>query len=242
MFVSRKVLFAACKVYRHGWLPSLIFVIDVVLPCLNEAAALPWVLSRMPEGYHPIVADNGSTDGSERIAREMGATVVRATPRGFGAAAHAGLTAARGEIACFLDADGSLDPRQLPRVVEAVMAGQADLVLGRRRPTETRAWPVHARLGNAAIAWRMRRLVGTQVRDLGPMRAARRQALLDLNLIDRRFGYPLEMLLKAGRAGWTVAEVDVDYAPRMGGGKSKVTGTVGGTLRTIRDMTRVLGA
>lgn len=227
--------------YRHGCKPSLANVIDVVLPCLNEAAALPWVLSRMPEGYHPIVADNGSTDGSERIAQELGATVVRASPRGFGAAAHAGLIAAQGEVVCFLDADGSLDPRQLPRVVDAILANRADLVLGRRRPTEARAWPVHARLGNAAIAWRMRRLVGTPVRDLGPMRAARRQGLLDLNLIDRRFGYPLEMVLKAGRAGWTVSEVDVDYAPRTGGGKSKVTGTVSGTIRTIRDMTRVLG-
>jgi glycosyltransferase involved in cell wall biosynthesis len=216
-------------------------VIDVVLPCLNEAAALPWVLSRMPDGYRPIVADNGSTDGSEHIAREMGATVVRASPRGFGAAAHAGLVAADTDVVCFLDADGSLDPRQLPRVVEAVLAGRADLVLGRRRPTSAGAWPVHARLGNAAIAWRARVLVGTSVRDLGPMRAARRLALLQLDLRDRRFGYPLEMVMKAGRAGWTVSEVDVDYAPRVVGGRSKVTGTVGGTLRTIRDMTRVLG-
>ena len=220
--------------------PTLACVIDVVLPCLNEAAALPWVLSRMPAGYHPIVADNGSTDNSRLIARDHGATVVRASPRGFGAAAHAGLSAAHAEVVCFLDADGSLDPRQLPWVVEAVMAGRADLVLGRRRPSRG-AWPAHARLGNAAIAWHLRRLGGMPVRDLGPMRAARRRALLELNLTDRRFGYPLEMLIKAGRAGWTVSEVDVDYAPRAGGGKSKVTGTVGGTLRTIRDMTRVLG-
>jgi glycosyltransferase involved in cell wall biosynthesis len=217
-------------------------VIDVVLPCLNEAAALPWVLDRMPRGYHPIVADNGSTDGSGHIAREWGATVVNATPRGFGAAAHAGLTAARADVVCFLDADGSLDPRQLPRVVDGVLSGRADLVLGRRRPTGRGAWPVHARLGNAAIAWRMRRMVGTTVRDLGPMRAARRRALLDLDLVDRRFGYPLEMVVKAGRAGWTVSEVDVDYAPRSDGGRSKVTGTLGGTLRTIVDMTRMLGA
>ena len=216
-------------------------MIDVVLPCLNEAAALPWVLGRMPEGYRAIVADNGSTDGSGDIARALGAVVVRASPRGFGAAAHAGLSAAEAEVVCFLDADGSLDPRQLPRVAEAVVAGRADLVLGRRRATGWGAWPPHARLGNAAIAWRLRRVAGTPVRDLGPMRAARRQALLDLGLTDRRFGYPLEMVLRAGRAGWRVSEVDVDYAPRAGG-RSKVTGTVGGTLRTIRDMTRVLGA
>jgi glycosyltransferase involved in cell wall biosynthesis len=215
-------------------------VIDVVLPCLDEATALPWVLSRIPDGFRPIVADNGSTDGSARIAAELGANVVNASPRGFGAAAHAGLCAADADVVCFLDADGSLDPRQLPLVVADVAANRADLVLGRRRPTHRGAWPLHARLGNAAVAWWLRRLTGTDGRDLGPMRAARRQALLDLNLSDRRFGYPLEMILKATRAGWVVSEVDVDYAPRVAGGRSKVTGTVRGTVRTIHDMARVL--
>jgi glycosyltransferase involved in cell wall biosynthesis len=216
-------------------------VIDVVLPCLNEAAALPWVLSRLPDGYRAIVADNGSTDDSARIASSYGATVVRARPRGFGAAAHAGLTAAEADVVCFLDADGSLDPRQLPLVVDPVLSGAADLVLGRRRPTVRRAFPMHARLGNAAIAWRLGRLVGVRVRDLGPMRAARREALLRLDLADRRFGYPLEMVLKAGRAGWRVSEVDIDYAPRAGG-RSKVTGSVRGTVRAVRDMSRVLAS
>jgi glycosyltransferase involved in cell wall biosynthesis len=215
-------------------------VIDVVLPCLNEAAALPWVLARIPDGFRPIVADNGSTDRSVGIAADLGATVVHASPRGFGAAAHAGLCAASAEVVCFLDADGSLDPAQLPRVATDVAAGWADLVLGRRRPTQRGAWPLHARLGNAAVAWRLRSLGGAPVRDLGPMRAARRQALLDLDLSDRRFGYPLEMVLKAARAGWRMSEVDVDYAPRTEGGRSKITGTVRGTLRTIYDMARVL--
>jgi glycosyltransferase involved in cell wall biosynthesis len=213
-------------------------VIDVVLPCLNEASALPWVLSRMPAGYRAIVADNGSTDDSARIAEDHGAIVVPATPRGFGAAAHAGLCAAEAEVVCFLDADGSLDPRQLPRVADAVVAGRADLVLGRRRPTGRGAWPVHARLGNAAVAWHLRRTVHAPLRDLGPMRAARREALLRLDLADRRFGYPLEMVVRAARAGWRLSEVDVDYAPRAGG-RSKVTGTVLGTLRTIGDMSKV---
>jgi glycosyltransferase involved in cell wall biosynthesis len=216
-------------------------VIDVVLPCLNEAAALPWVLSRLPDGYRAIVADNGSTDDSARIAASHGAIVVHARPRGFGAAAHAGLTAAESDVVCFLDADGSLDPSQLPLVVAPVTQGRADLVLGRRRPTVRGAFPVHARLGNAAVAWRLGRLVGVRVRDLGPMRAARREALLRLDLADRRFGYPLEMVLKAGRAGWRVSEVDIDYAPRAGG-RSKVTGSVRGSLRAVRDMSRVLAS
>jgi glycosyltransferase involved in cell wall biosynthesis len=216
-------------------------MIDVVLPCLNEASALPWVLSRMPAGYRPIVADNGSTDGSARIAQEHGAIVVPAHPRGFGAAAHAGLCAAETDVVCFLDADGSLDPRQLPRVADDVVAGRADLVLGRRRPTARGAWPVHARLGNAAVAWRLRQMVGAPLYDLGPMRAARREGLLNLGLTDRRFGYPLEMVVRAARAGWRLSEVDVDYAPRAGG-RSKVTGTVRGTLRTVSDMSKVLAA
>jgi glycosyltransferase involved in cell wall biosynthesis len=219
--------------------PTVVNVIDVVLPCLDEAEALPWVLSRIPDGYRPIVADNGSRDGSPELAARLGATVVAASPRGFGAAAHAGLVAATSEVVCFLDADGSLDPRDLPRVVDPVLRGEADLVLGRRRPSSRRAWPGHARLGNAVVAWQLRRRAGVAVRDLGPMRAARRADLLDLGLVDRRFGYPLEMVLRAARAGWRVREVDVGYAPRAGG-RSKVTGTLGGTVRTVKDMTRVL--
>jgi glycosyltransferase involved in cell wall biosynthesis len=216
-------------------------MIDVVLPCLDEAAALPWLLARLPAGYRAVVSDNGSTDGSVRIARELGATVVHARPRGFGAAAHEGLQASTAEIVCFMDADGSMDPLDLPAVVAPVTDGRADLVLGRRRPTSLAAWPMHARLGNAAVTRRLRAMAGIRLHDLGPMRAARRADLLALNLVDRRFGYPLEMVLKAARAGWRIAEVDTAYAPRADGGRSKVTGTLGGTIRTIRDMARVLG-
>ncbi len=218
---------------------SVPIVVDVVLPCLNEADALPWVLRRLPAGYRAIVADNGSTDGSAGIAADHGAVVVPVAPRGFGAAAHAGLLAATADVVCFLDADGSFDPVQLPRVVEPVLDGTADLVLGRRRPTRWRAWPPHARLANALLARRLRRALGVPLHDLGPMRAARRAGLLALELRDRRFGYPLEMVVSAARAGWRVAEVDIDYAPRAGG-RSKVTGTVRGTARTVRDMAKVL--
>ena len=213
---------------------------DVVLPCLDEAAALPWVLTRLPPGYCAIVADNGSTDGSADVARAHGATVVPASPRGFGAACAAGLEAADHPdgLVCFLDADGSLDPQQLPRVVDPVVAGTADLVLGRRRPTARGAWPVHARIGNAEVARQLRRRTGVRVRDLGPMRACRREDLRALDLRDRRSGFPLEMVTRAATAGWRVAEVDVDYLPRTG--RSKVTGTVGGTARAVRDMSRVL--
>jgi glycosyltransferase involved in cell wall biosynthesis len=212
--------------------------VDVILPCLDEAAALPWILARLPAGYRALVVDNGSTDGSAAVARSYGATVVDAPQRGFGAAAHAGLEAATADIVCFCDADASLDPQELPAVVADVEAGRADLVLGRRRPTTRGAWPLHARVANAELARRLRRRSGVGLRDLGPMRAARRIALLGLDLRDRRFGYPLEMVVRAADAGWRIAEVDVDYRPRTG--RSKVTGTVRGTVRAVQDMSAVL--
>ena len=215
-------------------------VVDVILPCLDEAEALPWVLERMPLGYRAIVVDNGSTDGSPAVALSFGATVVHASPRGFGAACHAGLMAATADVVCFMDADASLDPRQLHHVAEPVLAGDRDLVLGRRVPTSRTAWPLHARLGNAVLAQRMRSRAGLQLRDLGPMRAARRQNLLDLRLVDRRFGYPLEMVLAAAGRQWRIEEVAVDYHPRLG--RSKVTGTLRGTVRAVRDMRQVMAA
>jgi cellulose synthase/poly-beta-1,6-N-acetylglucosamine synthase-like glycosyltransferase len=211
-------------------------LVDVVLPCLDEAGALPYVLGRMPEGYRAIVVDNGSTDGSAVLAAELGALVVTEKRRGFGAACHAGLAAATAPVVCFCDCDGSLDPLQLPRVAGPVLDRESDLVLGRRRPVTSGAWPPHARIANQVLAFRLRR-PGVQVKDLGPMRAARREALLGLGVTDRRSGYPLETVLAAARAGWQITETDVDYAPRTG--KSKVTGTLTGTLQAVRDMNRV---
>ncbi len=210
---------------------------DVILPCLDEALALPWVLARMPEGYHPIVADNGSTDGSADIARRYGATVVSVPQRGFGAACHAGLEAATSDVVCVMDADASMDPQQLPRVADPVVARATDLVLGRRRSTGRSAWPLHARCANAVLARQLRHR-GIDLHDLGPMRAARRDALLSLGLSDRRSGYPLQMVVSAAAACWRLTEVDIDYFPREG--RSKVTGTVRGTVQAIRDMRAVL--
>lgn len=211
--------------------------IDVVLPCLDEAAALSWVLDRMPVGFRAVVADNGSTDGSADIARAHGARVVDVPQRGFGAACHAGVRAAETDVVCVMDADASLDPGELPGVAADVWSGAADLVLG-RRVAERGAFPAHARLANRVLAEVVSRRAGLRLRDLGPMRAFRRQALLDLDLVDRRFGYPLEMVVRAVQAGWRVREVPVPYLRRAG--RSKVTGTVRGTVRTVGDMSRVL--
>jgi glycosyltransferase involved in cell wall biosynthesis len=212
--------------------------VDLVLPCLNEAAALPWVLGRLPDGVRAVVVDNGSVDGSAEIAAGLGATVIACELRGYGAACHAGLEVATAQVVAFLDADASLDPHQLVRVTAPVLAGQADLVVGRRRPISRDAWPWHLRLANAELARRIRRRTGVRLHDLGPMRAARRQPLLDLALTDRRSGYPLETVVRAADAGWRIAEVDVDYLPRSG--RSKVTGTPLGAVRAVMDMTKVL--
>jgi len=210
---------------------------DVVIPVLDEAAALPWVLRRMPAGYRAIVVDNGSTDGSAEVAGRLGAVVVAEPQRGFGAACYTGLLAATADVVCFLDGDASLDPAALPAVADPVAGGRADLVLGARR-AEAGAWPVHARLANRALALELRRRSGLALSDLGPMRAARRVDLLALGIRDRRFGWPLEMVLRAAAAGWRVAEVPVVYRARTG--RSKVTGTVRGTVRAVRDMAAVL--
>ncbi|MDZ7675079.1 MAG: glycosyltransferase family 2 protein [Acidimicrobiales bacterium] len=210
---------------------------DVVIPVLDEADAIEGVVAAMPDGYRAIVVDNGSTDDSAAIATAAGAMVVREEQRGFGAACWAGLQAATGDIVCFMDGDGSLDPRRLPDVVAPVVAGRADLVMG-RRVAERGAWPVHARLANRALAAELCRRTGLGLRDLGPMRAMRRENLLALGMTDRRFGWPLEMVVRAHDAGWRIAEVDVAYHQRSG--RSKVTGTLRGTVRTVRDMGRIL--
>jgi glycosyltransferase involved in cell wall biosynthesis len=211
---------------------------EIVLPCLDEAQALPAVLRGLPVGWPVLVVDNGSTDGTAEVAAAHGARVVVEPRRGYGAAVHTGLEQARSDLVAFLDGDGSLDPSVLPAMADAVGSGRADIAVGRRIPDSPGVWPWHARAGNAAIASVLRRR-GVPVHDIAPIRIARRRALLDLRIADRAFGYPLELLIKAGAAGWRFAEFDVGYS-RRGGGRSKVSGSVTGTVRAVRDMAGVL--
>lgn len=211
--------------------------IDIVFPCLNEAAALPSVLAKLPSESRAIVVDNGSSDGSAEVARDCGAMVVREPRRGFGSAAHAGLLAASAPLVAFCDADDSLDARQLEEFRERFEQDGSDLILGARQAIAG-AWPLHARLANALLARRLRSITGAPLTDLGPLRLARREALLALDLRDRRSGYPLEMLLKAARAGWQISEIAVTYRPRIG--RSKVSGSLRGTVTAVVDMNRQL--
>ena len=213
-------------------------LVDVIIPALNEAQNLPWLLGRMPAGYRPIVVDNNSTDDTAAVASGLGALVVSESVPGFGSACFAGLLAATNSYVCFLDGDGSLDPQHLPLVAGPVIADDFDLVLGARRPSKG-AMRIHQRAANRALALELRRRTKVAFTDLGPMRACGREALLALGMKDRRSGWPLEMVLRAHSAGWRIAEVPVLYAPRLAG-ESKVTGTLKGTLRAIKDMGNLL--
>jgi glycosyltransferase involved in cell wall biosynthesis len=164
--------------------------------------------------------------------------VVTETRPGYGSAVHAGVMAAPTPIVAVLDADGSLDPADLPALVDELDRG-ADMAIGRRRPVPGLRWPWHARLGTAAVCWRLRSRYGLAVHDIAPMRVARRDALLDLGVVDRRSGYPLELLVRAAAADWRVVEHDVMYGPRSGG-KSKISGSMRGSFTAALDFWRVI--
>ncbi|WP_311209159.1 MULTISPECIES: glycosyltransferase family 2 protein [unclassified Aeromicrobium] len=213
---------------------------DVVIPCRDEAAALPLVLRDLPAGLRPIVVDNGSTDGTADVARELGARVVHEPRPGYGAAVHAGIEAATAEYVGVIDGDDSMRLVDLLPLLDAVRDGGVTMAVGRRRPVARGVWPWHARAGTLVLATWIRRSSGFGIHDLAPMRVCRRQDLLDLDVRDRRFGYPLELMVKASRAGWTVRELDIDYRPRAAGTRSKVSGSVKGTARVVQDFAKVL--
>jgi glycosyltransferase involved in cell wall biosynthesis len=217
----------------------------VVLPALNEADALPAALAGFPPAGRDrprlIVVDNGSTDGTAAVARRLGAEVVHEPRRGFGAACWAGVLAAgEAEVVAFMDADGSLDWADLDTVSGPVLAGAADLVLGRRRRDlrEPGAMTWHVAAANRSLAWLTGRLVGVELHDLGPFRAVRRDVLVGLGMRDRGYGWPLEMVLRAARAGLRVVEVPVRYRRRAG--TSKVTGRPWPTVKATLRMTWML--
>ena len=213
-------------------------VVTVVLPCLDEADSLPAVLAAIPVGYRALVVDNNSSDDTAGVAGRHGARVIAEPRAGYGSAVHAGVVAATTPVVAVIDADGSMDPADLPRLVAALERG-ADLAVGRRRPVQGLRWPWVARVGTVVMSWRLRTRHGLPVHDIAPMRAARREALLSLGVVDRRSGYPLELLVRAAAAGWRVVELDVSYGPRTAG-KSKVSGSLRGSITAILDFWKVI--
>lgn len=206
--------------------------IAVIIPALDEEAAIGLVIGAIPPGVDDvIVVDNGSRDRTAEVARQAGARVVEEPRRGYGQACLAGIAAAGpADILVFLDGDGSDYPEQLNAVVGPILAGEADLVigsrsLGRRAPG---AHPWHAVLGTRLSVGLMNLSIGTRATDLGPFRAITASALRQLAMRDRNYGWTVEMQVRAQRAGLRVVEVPVDYRPRIG--KSKVSGTVVGSL------------
>jgi len=211
--------------------------VTVVLPSLNEEESLPAVLAAIPAGYRALVVDNNSTDDTAGVARRHGAQVVVERRAGYGSAVQAGVAAATTPIVAVIDADGSMDPGDLPRLVAEL--DHADLVIGRRRPVPGLHWPWVARVGTVVMSWRLRARHRLPVHDIAPMRVARREALLNLGVADRRSGYPLELLVRAAAAGWRVVELDISYGPRTGG-KSKVSGSLRGSITAILDFWKVI--
>ncbi|MEJ7629180.1 MAG: glycosyltransferase family 2 protein [Nocardioidaceae bacterium] len=212
---------------------------DLVVPCRDEGPALPDLLTRVPPGMTVIVVDNGSTDDTAAVARRLGAHVVSESRPGYGAAVDAGVQASTAELVAVIDGDGTFDPMDLEPLVDAVSAGECTLAVGRRRPTSPGLVPWPARLGNSLVSRWLRHL-GAPVHDIAPARVCRRADLLSLGVEDRRFGYPVELLSKAAKAGWVIREYDVSYSARADGTRSKVSGSLRGSVLAAADFVRVL--
>ncbi len=210
--------------------------VDAIIPALNEAASIGQVLDLLPSPpvRRVVVADNGSTDSTARVAREHGAEVVFEPRRGYGSACLKGLAALERDppdVVLFLDADLSDDPTQAPSVLEPVLTGRADLVIGSRvlGEREPGALTPQARFGNRLATWLLSRLYGARYTDLGPFRAIRYEALRGLGMKDPDFGWTIEMQVKAARRRLRHAEVPVRYRRRIG--RSKISGTFSGSVR-----------
>jgi glycosyltransferase involved in cell wall biosynthesis len=224
--------------------------VTVIIPALNEEASLPRVLDDLPAVGRVIVVDNGSTDATARLAAEAGSWVVAELRRGYGAACLRGLAEvadliAQGEvpprIVVFLDADYSDHPDLLPALVEPIFAGTADFVLGSRLLGEREPGAMHPQslFGNRLACFLMRRLFGGRYTDLGPFRAIAYPALLRLGMVDRNFGWTVEMQIKATRAGLRTLEVPVPYRRRIG--RSKISGTFVGTVKAGVKILYIIG-
>lgn len=211
-------------------------VVDLVIPALNEEASIALVIADLPPGRvrRVVVVDNGSTDATASRAREAGAVVVSEPQRGYGAACLAGLAELRRdppEIVVFMDGDRSDHAGELLLLLQPIIEGHAQLVIGSRvlGQRERGALTPQARFGNALACGLLRLFWGARFTDLGPFRAIRWDALERMKMEDRDFGWTVEMQIKAARSGLPCAEVPVSYRRRIG--QSKISGTLSGSVR-----------
>jgi glycosyltransferase involved in cell wall biosynthesis len=207
--------------------------VSLIIPALNEADCLPPLLAEIPAGLidQTIVVDNGSTDRTAEVAHMGGAIVINEPRPGYGYACAAGAAAAEGDVLVFMDGDGSFAPGELPDLLAPLFRGTADLVLGSRMRGNTVMMPPHQRFGNLLFVWLLRQRFGLMLTDLGPYRAIRRELLMELNIQERTFGWPLEMIIKTTRLRNPIIEVPVTYRVRIAG-RSKVSGTLRGSILT----------
>jgi hypothetical protein len=206
--------------------------VALVIPVIDEVDALPDVLRAVPREVvdEIVVVDGGSRDGTPDVARSLGARVVDEPRRGYGRACLTGALATDADVVVWLDGDGSDDPAALATLVEPLRDGRAVLALGVRTALEPGAQHWHQRLGNRLVASLVRVTTGVSVRDIPPMRAIRRDALLALGMTELTYGWPTEMVVKAARAGLPIVQVEVPSRARRGG-RSKVSGRLGPSLR-----------
>jgi len=207
--------------------------ISVIIPTRNEAASIGRVLADLPADLvtEVIVVDSNSTDGTPEIAARMGARLVSEQRRGYGRACLTGIAYTTApDIVVFLDGDYSDRPAELPLLLAPIADGRADITLGSRLagPRNPGALPWHSAFGNRLAAGLISLLFQQRITDLGPFRAARAEVLRALALEETTYGWAVEMILKGALRGFRIVEVPVSYHPRIG--KSKITGTVGGTL------------
>ncbi|MGH6734688.1 MAG: glycosyltransferase family 2 protein [Methyloceanibacter sp.] len=207
--------------------------IGVVIPALDEERAIGRVIADIPEWVDQvIVADNGSSDRTAEIAERAGARIVREHERGYGAACQAGIGVLdAADIVVFLDGDYSDCPAEMAALVEPIAERRADFVVGSRVAGKAQrgALTPQQRFGNWLACLLMRRLWGVAYSDLGPFRAIRRDSLDGLKMVDRKYGWTVEMQVKAAKAGLKCLEVPVSYRPRIG--TSKISGTLRGSFK-----------
>ena len=217
--------------------------VSLIIPALNEADCIGPLLAEIPQGMvqEVIVVDNGSTDGTGEAARAGGAVLVEEPRRGYGYACAAGAAAAKCEILAFMDGDGSFVPAELTNLLALIVNERADLALGSRllKHMPSEVMPPHQLFGNRLVSGLMNRMYSLHLTDLGPFRAINRSLLVSLNMQEHTYGWPVEMMVKVARRRMRIMETAVSYRPRMAG-KSKVGGTVHGTLLTAFRIFRVL--